>query len=122
GEQLSRRKLGILNVIDGMLLAAELVYPLYIAASADSQDNVSRKGEELLKRKAAGADLEDPALINTLFLLFQGTVSNEGITSEERINPASTGLKARLMSVFNHSIKAANSFPATLRCIFDCIY
>ncbi|GLJ38855.1 hypothetical protein SUGI_0791890 [Cryptomeria japonica] len=122
GEQLQRRKLGMLNVVDGMLVAAELVYPLYIAASTDSQENVSRKGEELLKRKVADANLEDPALINNLFSLFQGTVSNEGITSEERINPASTGLKARLISVFNHSIRAANSFPATLRCIFDCIY
>jgi proteasome component ECM29 len=122
GEKLSGRKLGILNVIESMDLAAELVYPLYITASIDSQESVSRKGEELLKRKATSANLEDHALINHLFSLFQGTASEERITAEERIAPASPALQARLMSVFSHSIQAANLFPATLRCIFNCIY
>lgn len=122
GEKLSGRKLGILNVIESMNLAAELVYPLYITASVDSQDSVSRKGEELLKRKAASANLEDNALINHLFSLFQGTASEERIPAEERISAASPAIQARLMSVFSHSVQAANLFPATLRCIFHCIY
>lgn len=36
--------------------------------------------------------------------------------------PAGPNLKARLMSVFTRSIVAANAFPSTLQCVFDCIY
>ena len=36
--------------------------------------------------------------------------------------PAGPNLKAKLMSVFTRSIVAANAFPSTLQCVFDCIY
>ncbi|KAF7815582.1 proteasome-associated protein ECM29-like protein [Senna tora] len=68
--ELLLRKLGILNVIQAMELAPELVYPLYIAASVDCEESVIKRGEELLKKKASGANLDDPNLINRLFLLF----------------------------------------------------
>lgn len=35
--------------------------------------------------------------------------------------PAGVALKARLMGTFTHSISAANQFPLTLQCVFDCI-
>lgn len=38
-----------------------------------SQDPVVKRGEVLLKKKAFGANLEDPNLVNRLFLLFNGT-------------------------------------------------
>ncbi|KAK2971901.1 hypothetical protein RJ640_011682, partial [Escallonia rubra] len=63
-------KLGILNVIEAMDLALELVYPLYVAACADCQEPVVKRGEELLKKKASGVNLDDTTLINRLFLLF----------------------------------------------------
>ncbi|KAJ7960514.1 Proteasome-associated ECM29-like protein [Quillaja saponaria] len=119
---LLERKLGILNVIEAMELSPELVYPLYVAASVDCQEAVVKRGEELLKKKASGANLDDPNLINRLFLLFNGTAGVGSVASESRVSPGSPTLKAKLMSIFCRSITAANSFPSTLQCIFGCIY
>ncbi|RLM58427.1 hypothetical protein C2845_PM18G00010 [Panicum miliaceum] len=73
GDILASRKLGILNVIEAMNFAPEVVYPLYLSATSDSQESVSKKGEELLKRKASTVNLEDPNLIKKLFTLFNGS-------------------------------------------------
>ncbi|XP_050238689.1 uncharacterized protein LOC126688135 isoform X2 [Mercurialis annua] len=116
------RKLGILNVIEAMELESEFVYPLYLAASADCQEPVIKRGEELLKKKASTANLDDPKLMNKLFLLFNGTAGSENVAAESRVSPGSVALKVKLMSIFCRSIRAANSFPATLQCIFGCIY
>ncbi|KAI9402448.1 hypothetical protein POPTR_001G274500v4 [Populus trichocarpa] len=121
-EELLMRKLGVLNVVDAMELGPEPVYPLYLVASADSQEAVIKKGEELLRKKAASANLDDSNLMNKLFLLFNGTTSTGNVAPESKVNPASVSLKTKLMSVFCRSITAANSFPATLQCIFGCIY
>ncbi|KAK9274184.1 hypothetical protein L1049_018998 [Liquidambar formosana] len=121
-DTLLTRKLGILNVIEAMELAPELVYPLYVAACVDCQEPVVKRGEELLKKKASGASLDDPKLINKLFLLFNGTAGAESIAPELRVNPGNSSLRAKLMSIFCRSITAANSFPSTLQCIFGCIY
>ncbi|XVF04907.1 hypothetical protein REPUB_Repub05bG0125300 [Reevesia pubescens] len=122
GDMLLKRKLGILNVIEAMELSPELVYPLYVAASADSQEPVVKRGEELVKRKASGANFDDPRLINRLFLLFTGTTGAENTAADSRVNPGNATLKVKLMAVFCRSITAANSFPSTLQCIFGCIY
>ncbi|XP_068658632.1 uncharacterized protein [Aristolochia californica] len=118
GDMLLMRKLGMLNVLEAMELAPELVYPVYVVACSDSQEPVAKKGEDLLKRKAAGVNLEDPHLINRLFILF----NVESIPSESRVTPVTPTLKARLMTIFCRSIAAANAFPSTLQCIFGCIY
>ncbi|CAH1427060.1 unnamed protein product [Lactuca virosa] len=116
------RKLGLLNVIDVMELPAELVYPLYVAACVDRHEPVIKRGEELLKKKTSGVQLEDSKLINRLFLLFNGNVGAEHIAQDLRVSPGNPALRVRLMSVFCRSITAANSFPSTLQCIFGCIY
>ncbi|XP_030455687.1 uncharacterized protein LOC115676805 isoform X2 [Syzygium oleosum] len=116
------RKLGILNVVEAMELTPEVVYPLYLAASADSQEAVAMRGDELLKKKASGANFDDPSLIKRLFLLFNGSTGADSDAPDSKIAPANSALKARLMSVFCRSITAANSFPSTLQCIFGCIY
>ncbi|XP_010271892.1 PREDICTED: proteasome-associated protein ECM29 homolog isoform X2 [Nelumbo nucifera] len=122
GETLLMRKLGILNVIQAMELAPEVVYPLYVVACSDSQEAIVKRGEELVRKKASGANLDDPELISRLFLLFNGTIGVENIAPDSRVNPANSALRTRLMSIFCRSIKAANSFPSTLQCIFGCIY
>ncbi|ANM61265.1 ARM repeat superfamily protein [Arabidopsis thaliana] len=122
GDTLTRRKLGILNVIGNMDLPGESVYPLYIAASVDSQEPVAKRGEELLKKIASGTNLDDPKLINRLFLLFNGTTGTENVAPEHNVAPGNISLKMKLMSGFCRSIAAANSFPATLQCIFGCMY
>ncbi|KAK7276642.1 hypothetical protein RIF29_17785 [Crotalaria pallida] len=121
-DDLLLRKLGILNVLQAMELAPELVYPLYTVASVDCEEPVVKRGEELLKKKASGANLDDLNLINRLFSLFNGTSAVENTASESKVSPASPALKAKLMSIFCRSIAAANSFPSTLQCIFACIY
>ncbi|CAH2033513.1 unnamed protein product [Thlaspi arvense] len=122
GDMLTKRKLGILNVIGTMDLPGESVYPLYIAASVDSQEPVAKRGEELLKKKASGTNLDDPKLINKLFLLFNGSTATANVAPEHNVAPGNTALKVKLMSAFCRSIAAANSFPATLQCIFGCMY
>ncbi|CAN8246973.1 unnamed protein product, partial [Cochlearia groenlandica] len=122
GDMLTRRKLGILNVIGTMDLPGESVYPLYIAASVDSQEAVAKRGEELLKKKASVTNLDDPKLINRLFLLFNGTTATEHVAPEHNVAPGNTTLRMKLMSGFCRSIAAANSFPATLQCIFGCMF
>lgn len=121
-DTLLMRKLGILNVVEAMELTPEVVYPLYLAASVDSQGAVATRGDGLLKKKASGADFDDPLLVKRLFLLFNGSIGADSDAPDSRIAPANLALKARLMSVFCRSITAANSFPLTLQCIFGCIY
>uniref|UniRef100_A0A453KAW5 Uncharacterized protein n=1 Tax=Aegilops tauschii subsp. strangulata TaxID=200361 RepID=A0A453KAW5_AEGTS len=103
-------------------MASEIVYPIYLAGASDSQESVAKRGDELLKRKASTANLEDAKLINRLFTLFNGTASAENIAAELKVAPAPSSLRVRLMSVFCRSIAAANAFPYTLQCIFGCIY
>jgi hypothetical protein len=86
-----------------------------------SNERVSKRGDELLKRKANGANLEDMRLIKRLFAIYQGTTSPGG-TAQGRVAPAGPTLKTRLMAIFLHSVAAANAFPSTLQCVFDCIY
>ncbi|PSR90112.1 Proteasome-associated protein [Actinidia chinensis var. chinensis] len=119
---LLNRKLGILNIVEAMEMAPEVVYPLFVAACADCQEAVVKRGEELLKKKASGVNLEDANLISKLFLLFNGNAEVERIAPESRVIPGSPALRVRLMSIFCRSITAANSFPSTLQCIFGCIY
>ncbi|XP_030959197.1 proteasome adapter and scaffold protein ECM29 [Quercus lobata] len=121
-DMLLTTKLGILNVIEAMEFAPELVYPIYVAACVDWQEPVVKRGEELLKKKGSGANLENPNLINKLFILFNGNVGAENVEPDLRVNPGNPALKSRLMSIFCHSVMAANSFPSTLQCIFGCIY
>uniref|UniRef100_A0A1D1XKS2 Proteasome-associated protein ECM29 n=1 Tax=Anthurium amnicola TaxID=1678845 RepID=A0A1D1XKS2_9ARAE len=122
GDTLLMRKLGILNIIDAVDVAPSLVYPLCLAACSDSQESVVKRGEELVKRKAARVNLEDPGLVNILFLLFNGSIGVENIPAEKRISPGNPALRTRLMSIFCRSVAAANAFPSTLQCIFGCIY
>lgn len=77
GEVLNVRKLGVLNYLGELELPADSVYPLYLVAASDGNERVSRRGEELLKRKASSANLEDLALIKQLFALFQGTAKSK---------------------------------------------
>ncbi|XP_073141185.1 uncharacterized protein [Henckelia pumila] len=119
---LRNRKLGMLNIIEALELLPEVVYPIYIAACADSQESVLKKGEELLKKHASGVNLDDPDLISRLYLLFNGTAVSENIAPEFKVSPGNLSLRVRLMSTFCRSITAANSFPSTLQCIFGCIF
>ncbi|XP_020682977.1 proteasome adapter and scaffold protein ECM29 [Dendrobium catenatum] len=122
GDVLLKRKLGILNVIESMQLTPMVAYPIYLAASSDSQEHVAKRGEDFLKRKTAGVNLDDPDLINRLFILFNGTTSVESLPTDFRVTPVNNTLRLQLMTVFCRSVAAANAFPSALQCIFSCIY
>ncbi|KAK6119824.1 hypothetical protein DH2020_046449 [Rehmannia glutinosa] len=121
-DMLCNRKSGMLNIVEALELPPELVYPIYIAACADSRESVLKKGEELLKKNTSRVNLDDLNLISKLFLLFNGTAGSETIAPESKVNPGNLALRVRLMSIFCRSITAANSFPSTLQCIFGCIF
>ena len=53
GEQLARRKLGLLNFTVAAAMAVEDVLEIYLAAAAASDEAVSRCGEELLRKRCA---------------------------------------------------------------------
>lgn len=55
-------------------------------------------------------------------VFYAGTLGNENIAPEFKVSPGNAALKAKLVSIFCRSITAANSFPATLQCIFGCMY
>lgn len=55
-------------------------------------------------------------------MFYAGTLGAENIAPEIKVSPGNASLKAKLMSIFCRSITAANSFPATLQCIFGCMY
>ncbi|OEL19793.1 Proteasome-associated protein ECM29-like protein [Dichanthelium oligosanthes] len=106
GDILASRKLGILNVIEAMNFAPEIVYPLYLSAASDSLYlNISLWSCSMV-----------------MFFGETGTVGAENIAADLKVSPAHSSLRMRLMSVFCRSIAAANAFPHTLQCIFGCIY
>ncbi|DBB07277.1 TPA: hypothetical protein ACH3X3_008782 [Trebouxia sp. C0006] len=133
---LQKRKLGILNFTAAAGLEPGAALLLYLIAAADPQDPVSRRGEELL-RKRCGLDspkpsvnLEDSALMAKLFNLFQGSVQpNMGGASQEaaavpddQTLPAGVLLQSRLMNLLTKSTAAANFFPGAVQVILSCVY
>lgn len=54
--------------------------------------------------------------------MYAGTTATEHVATEHNVAPGNTALKMKLMSGFCRSIAAANSFPATLQCIFGCMF
>lgn len=123
GEKLASRKVALLNFNCSLgFLGADLYLQLLVAA-VDSDDRVSRRGEELLKRKGGSVNLEDLTLVHQLFGLYQGNAAGlSSVPAESRKTPASVTLKLRLLSALNHSAAAANCFPATLKVVFDSVY
>lgn len=62
----------MLNFLGALELPPAAIYSHLLVASVDSHSKVSRRGDELVKKRAAGADLEDAALMRKLFSIFQG--------------------------------------------------
>ncbi|KAK9810293.1 hypothetical protein WJX72_008148 [[Myrmecia] bisecta] len=127
GDVLVNRKLGILNFTAAAGLPPADVVLHYLVAATDSADAVSRRGDELLRKRCGldspkpAVDLEDKALVDKLFALFHGR-TDEGLDDDAKVVPAGPLLQARLVSLFTKSITAANCFPATVQAIFACVY
>ncbi|XP_024544607.1 proteasome adapter and scaffold protein ECM29 [Selaginella moellendorffii] len=119
-DHLVPRKMGFLNLIAKMEVAPQDVYFTLLVASSDRNDLVAKRGEELLKKKASGVNMEDKTFVKSLFTIFLGTPANDRVPADGKVSAASPILKAKIMSALTHSVAAANIFPMTLQCIFDC--
>lgn len=121
GGVLAVRKLGILLFNTTVNLPPVLLYPLYLVASTDSDDGVSRRGEELLKRSTPLVDMESKELIQPLFALYLGA-SKTNQPAGSGVRAPSAPQKLRVLNCLLHSVAAANNFPSTLQVMFDAIY
>lgn len=114
------RKQGILNFSVKVGLSPQFCVLLYTVAAADPSDAVSRRGEELMKRRLALdtakplADLEDPALIRKTFELLLGAPATDPDAARTPVGPI---LAPRLFALTTKSRHAASSFPANLSAV-----
>ena len=126
---LARKKLALLEFFhrasDATLPPPEMLMH-YLIASCDADHDVSRRGEELLKRRCTWetnrpqVDLESDAIVAKLYRAFLGGA--ESVPEPSRALPASPAMKLRLVSLMCRSVSAANAFPSTVRTIFTCLY
>ena len=126
---LAARKLALLEFFhrcaDATVAPVEVILH-YLIAACDADDNVSRRGEELLRRRCTwetsrpAVNLEDAALVARLYRTFLG--SGDGVPEPSRALPASPALKLRLVGLMCRSVCAANAFPSTVQTIFTCLY
>ncbi|GAB4815511.1 hypothetical protein N2152v2_002557 [Parachlorella kessleri] len=127
-EVLARRKLGLLNFSAAAGLDPSELLLVYLAASCDPQEQVSKRGEELLKKRCGvdsnkpAVDLESHELVERLYELFHGTLDDATLPEQERRAPAGVALRSRLLGLFSKSVAAANCFPHTLTAITTCLY
>ena len=122
-----QRKLKLLDFLINAGFEIELLLPLLLAAACDPNESVSSMGDQLLRKKCAISnveplvDLENAGLIQKLYELFHGSLQ-EAPQLSRRVKPAHLVLRLKILSSFIRSIRAANSFPLTVKTIFECLY
>lgn len=55
-----------------LILYTSVDFKILFNADMSSQEAVAKRGEELIKKKASGVNLDDANLISRLFVLFNG--------------------------------------------------
>ena len=97
-----------------------------IVASCDSDHEVAKRGEELLKRRCTWetnrpiVNLDDPKIADELFRLFLGSSTDVPVAS--RILPASPAVKLKIMNLLTRSMAAADAFPKNIETVKMCLY
>jgi len=97
-----------------------------IVASCDSDHEVARRGEELLKRRCTWetnrpiVNLDDVDVAARLFRLFLGSSLDTPL--ESRVLPASHAVKLKIMNLLTRSIAAADAFPKNIEVVKMCLY
>ncbi|PSC71704.1 proteasome-associated ECM29-like protein [Micractinium conductrix] len=128
GQMLLRSKLGFLNFSAAAGWDPTEVLQTYLAAACDPNEQISRRGDELLKKRCGmdsqrpPVDLESFEVIESLFELWHGTADDTSLPEEERHQPAGVALRARLLNLFCKSMAAANCFPHPLTTVTVCLY
>ena len=125
---LQNRKLGLLNFSALAAIPPSQVLPLYLAAASDPTDVISRRGEELLKKRCAvdahrpPVDIETSEIIEPLFVLFHGSLDDDSVAVAARKAPAGPALRSRLLSLFCKSTAAANTSPWAMMTVSTCLF
>jgi proteasome component ECM29 len=97
-----------------------------LIASCDSDHEVAKRGEELLKRRCTWetnkpiVNLDDAKTTDELFTLFLG--SSEDVPIQSRVLPASPAVKLKVMTLLSRSIAAADAFPKNIETVKMCLY
>ncbi|KAF9401765.1 hypothetical protein BGX21_000669 [Mortierella sp. AD011] len=94
-----------------------------IAATGDAYHEASSMGDDGLKR-IKQPDLEDKAVIDRLYQMYQGSNRGKPIPGQEDVfrQQSSNVVKLRIMGYLSKSKIASESFPSALQISFDCLY
>ena len=108
------------------LVSGREMLSICLIASCDSDHEVAKRGEELLKRRCSWEtnrpviNLDDADVADELFQLFNG--SPMGIPEASRILPASPSVRLKIMTLLTRSMAAADSFPQNIETVKMCLY
>ena len=127
--ELAAKKLALLHFFrrasDSTVPPPELLMH-YLAASCDADHEVSKLGDDLLRRRCVwdtnrpSVNLEDPKIAGSLYRAFLG--GDPSVPEASRATPASPAMKIKIVNLLCRSVTAANSFPLTVQTIFTCLY
>eukprot|EP00873_Tetraselmis_striata_P043262 jgi/Tetstr1/463526/TSEL_008405.t1 len=125
-EALAATKTGILNFLCTCEVEPKDALLHFLVAACDFNEPVSRRGEELLRKRCGvdahkpAVDMEERALVASLYRLFLGTQGLE-VPEDQAAQLASPAVRLRIIGLFCKSITAANFFPGTLKVIFSSV-
>lgn len=127
---LQNQKLGILNFTSlAEIPPNKHTLLIYLAAACDANEAISKRGEELLKKRCSvdayrpAIDVEDvDGIVIPCYHLFLGSMDDENIPPTKKRAPASVAVKSRLLSLFCKSIAAANASPYNSMTLTTCVF
>eukprot|EP01113_Clastostelium_recurvatum_P027951 TRINITY_DN3387_c0_g1_i2.p1 TRINITY_DN3387_c0_g1~~TRINITY_DN3387_c0_g1_i2.p1 ORF type:complete len:1971 (+),score=451.33 TRINITY_DN3387_c0_g1_i2:78-5990(+) len=119
-ELLSRRMSAVMLASLPEFLTLEESHPLLIIGAADPHHTIVQKAEDNL-RKHSKVNMEDPAMIKTMFTMALGS-QDKNTPEHEKRSPVSILTRIKVLHYLSRSVLAANHFPATLQMVFQGIY
>ncbi|XP_041357221.1 proteasome adapter and scaffold protein ECM29-like [Gigantopelta aegis] len=123
-DALEKAKLGIVNFLGANIFPEHDIVCHYVIASSDTRHSVATQADMELKRITGSIDWNSREIINKLFHVFQGTVIVKGkeVKADQRRAPACTRIRLKIFPIFLKSTEAANTFPACIQVVFDCLF
>ena len=94
-----------------------------IAGACDPSRTVSQEATTLLQKISDDFALEDPAVVKALYRLYLGTPADDkSVAPANRQLHASAAVKLRIIAQLCRSVLATNTFPSSIKVIFDSSY
>jgi len=105
-----------------LVTATEIVCHAVVGA-CDPSRKVSQEATTLLQRVSDEFDLEDAAAVRALYELYLGTPADDkSVEPQHRRLHASAPVKLQIMALLCKSVRATNTFPFSIKVIFDSSY